>query len=36
MAPVTGPDDGGKDFADKLWAGLIGYGAAPFIEFERK
>lgn len=36
MAAGTGPDDGGKEFADKLWAGLIAYGASPFIEFERK
>jgi long-chain acyl-CoA synthetase len=30
----TGPDD--EDFADQLWAKLISYGAAPFIEYERK
>jgi long-chain acyl-CoA synthetase len=36
MAASTDPDDGGKEFADKLRAGLIGYGPAPFIEFERK
>jgi long-chain acyl-CoA synthetase len=36
MVASTGPDDGGKEFADKLRAGLIGYGASPFIEFERK
>jgi acyl-CoA synthetase (AMP-forming)/AMP-acid ligase II len=32
----TAPDDGGKDFADKLSAALAGYGTGPFIEFERK
>lgn len=36
MSARTGPDDGGKEFADKLWAGLTAYGTAPFIEFERK
>jgi long-chain acyl-CoA synthetase len=36
MAAGTGPDDGGKEFAERLWAGLIAYGASPFIEFGRK
>jgi long-chain acyl-CoA synthetase len=36
VARPTDPDDGGKDFAGKLSAGLTGYGAAPFTEFERK
>jgi hypothetical protein len=29
-------DYGGKEFADRLWSKLIGYGAAPFIEFEQQ
>jgi long-chain acyl-CoA synthetase len=32
----TESEDGGQDFADKLWTKLIGYGAAPFIEFEHR